>query len=184
MALEGELVLLLAPDLPAACHLFAVLAHGHAGARFAAAGQRRFEMPRSEVKPGLDALTEAARAETPEHQLLVAARKHGRRVADGIHAARDAGIDLSERDLVADQDRSLETRAAGTLQVESRSLRRKSRAEHRFTREIPLARMLGRRAGDDVAEPLAAQRIAVDDGRKRRRQQFLVAGRGVGALPP
>ena len=57
-----------------------------------------------------------------------------RRVADGIHAAGDADLDLPERDLVADEDRRLEARAAGALHVEARASAHRGRYDSTLSR--------------------------------------------------
>jgi hypothetical protein len=85
------------------------------------------------------------------------------------------GVDLAERDLVGDDDRRLEARAAGALHVEARRIRSEAGVEQRFARQVPLARMLHHRARDDVAEAQSLQRELVHDGLERRRQHLLVA---------
>ena len=119
-----------------------------------------------------------------QQDLLVLAAEDDRRVARGIDAARDAGIDLAERDLVRDGDRGLEARAAGALHVESRRLGREPGIEQRLARQVPLARMLHDRAGDDVAEPLPLERELVHDRLQGGGEHFLVADARVSALRP
>ena len=68
-----------------------------------------------------------APAEALQQKLLVGARIDDRRVADGIRAAGDPGVDLAQRDLVADEDRGFETGAAGALQIHAGGLRIQTR---------------------------------------------------------
>ena len=97
-----------------------------------------------------------------------------RRVRGGVHAARDPGVDLPQRDLVRDRDRRLQAGTAGLLDVVGRCLGRELGAEHGFAREVAVARMLQDGAGDDLAEPLALQREALDEPVERRGQHVEV----------
>src|SRR4030081_3662693 len=80
-----------------------------------ARGHHGREVPRPKAKPRRQPLPRAASAVAREQQLLIRARVDDRRIADGVGAAGETGVDLSERDLVADVDRGFEAGAAGAL---------------------------------------------------------------------
>src|ERR1700691_2367074 len=110
----------------------------------------------AQSEPRADALTRGLSSIAFEQQLLEGFGVHDRRIADRVHAGGNRTVDLSERDLVAHRDGGLETRAASALQVESGGLRGEARAEHGFTRQVPLARMLHHRAGPHLVDPVTA----------------------------
>ena len=82
-------------------------------------------------------------------QVLVEA---DRRVGGGVDAAGDAGVDLTEGDLVGDEDRRLQPGAAGLLHVVGGRLRREPRAEHALAGQVAVARVLQHGAAGDLAE--------------------------------
>jgi len=75
--------------------------------------------------------------------------------ADRIGAARDADLDLPERDLVADVDGRFQARATGALQVEPRGVRIETTGEYALADQVVVARVLDDRARRHIAEPLA-----------------------------
>ncbi len=182
MAVVGELVLLGARDLPALGHELGALTHRQAGARLDDRGQHRPEMFRPQPEPRRDARPGGAAAMAGEQQLLVGTRIDHRRVADRIGSAGDAGLDLPERDLVADADGGLEASAAGALQIKSGRLRVEPDRQHALARQVVVPGVLDDRARGYVPEPLALQLEALDHGAKRSREHLLVAGRGVGRV--
>ncbi len=95
-----------------------------------------------------------------------------------------SGVDLAKRDLVGDQDRRLEARAAGALEVEPGGVRIESARQDAFTREVEIPRMPDRRACDDVAEAGTCEVEFRHERAQRRGQHVLVADRGVGAVRP
>ena len=139
-------------------------------------------MPRAQAEPGLQPLPESAAAKACEQQLAIGGRIDDRHVADGVDAGGDAGIDLAQRDLVADEDGGLEAGAAGALDVEARRLRIEARRQHAFAHQVEVLRVLQHRAGDDIAEPRAGQAVAVDHAAQRGGEHVLIAGRGIGAM--
>ena len=105
-----------------------------------------------------------------------------RRVGRGVHAARDPRVDLPQRDLVGDRDHGLQPGPARLLDVVGRRLGREPGAEHGLAREIAVARVLQHRAGDDLAQPLALEREALDEPVERRGQHVLVGRVRVGPV--
>ena len=98
--------------------------------------------------------------------------------------ARDPCVDLPERDLVGDQHHRLQARAAGLLDVVGGRLGRQARAEHRFAREVAVARVLEHRPRGHLSEHLALQAEAVDQPVERRGQHVVVGGVRVGGVRP
>ena len=119
---------------------------------------------------------------TLEQELLKPLRIDDRRIAHRIDAASDGAVDLPERDLVAESDRGLEARAASALQIETRRFRGKTAAEHRFARQIPLARVFHDGARGHFVDALALQPIFIDDGAQRCGQHLLVSNLCIGAV--
>ncbi len=132
--------------------------------------------PRRQPLPG------AAAAGAGEQQLLIGARVDDRRIADGIGAAGDAGVDLAERDLVADVDRGFEARAAGTLHVEPRGVRIEAARQHALAHQVVVARVLDHRAGGHIPETLALKLETLHHGAQRGREHVLVAGGSVSRI--
>ncbi len=182
MALAGDAVLFGARDIPGARHQFAALPHRQSGARLDDRWQDRLEVARPQSEPGPSRWPKAAAAVALHQQFAIGIRKHHRRIAHRVDAAGDAGVDLAQRDLVGDQDRGLETGAAGALDVESRRLRIELGGHQCFAHQVEVPRMLDDRAADHIAEPMALQAEALDHGMQRRGQQFLVALARVGAV--
>src|SRR6202008_484433 len=141
MTVVGELILLFARDVPLLCHELGALPHRQPGARLDDRGQHRLEGLRAQAEPWRDALPGGAPAIAGEQQLLVRAWVDDRRIADRVGAAGNAGLDLTERDLVADVDGRLETRTAGALHVETGRVRIESAGEHAFAHQIVVARV-------------------------------------------
>jgi hypothetical protein len=84
-------------------HQLAALAHRQAGARLDHAGQDRLEVLRAQAEERLDALPKLRPRYAAAAAAGTRARIDHRRIADGVDAAGDAGVDLAERDLVADR---------------------------------------------------------------------------------
>jgi hypothetical protein len=114
--------------------------------------------------------------------LLEAPRIDDRRVARRIDARGDSRVDLAERDFVADRQSRFETGAAGALQVHAGRLRGQAAAEHRFAREVPLARVLHDGARRDVAQTSSLQPESFHDCAQRRGEHFLIADIGINAI--
>src|SRR5579875_3541562 len=99
-----------------------------------------------------------------------------------MHPACDPHLDLTERDLVGDQDRRLQTGAAGLLNVICRRLGGKPAAKHALPGEAMVARVLEDRSADNLAEALPGKVEALDQPFQRRGQHLLVGLLGVGAV--
>ncbi|GMA86806.1 hypothetical protein GCM10025868_20560 [Angustibacter aerolatus] len=106
------------------------------------------------------------------------------RVARAVDAARDAALDLAERDLVGDQHRGLEAGAAGLLDVVGGGPGREPRAQHRLPRQVEISAVLQHRSRCDLAHPLPGQPEARDQPVERGDQHVLVARLRVRAVGP
>ena len=182
VALDRELVLLLAADLPFGRHDRAVLAHREAGARLLVAGDRRDDVAGADLGQLLQFADGRALAVGLEQRLAQALVEGDRRVGGGVGAAGDAGVDLAEGDLVGDEDRRLQAGAAGLLDVVGGGLGGEAGAEHALAGQVAVARVLEDGAAGDLAERLALQAVAVDQPVERRGQHVLVAGVRVDAV--
>jgi hypothetical protein len=100
VALECELVLGCAGDLPGLHHEFGALAHRESRARLDDPRQYRLEMLRAQRQPGREPLAESAAAIAREQELLVRPGIHDRRIAHRVHPAGKPGIDLAKCNLV------------------------------------------------------------------------------------
>src|SRR5690606_30388822 len=101
--------------------------------------------PLAEGACGVDAQQGAA-------QVVVEGEWH---VGGGVDSAGDADVDLSEGDLVGDEDHRFEPGAAGLLDVVRRGAWVEPGAEHHLSGEVEVARVLEYRAGDDLADSFA-----------------------------
>ena len=182
MAFQRQLVLFRAGDAPGLDHEFRALAHRQARCAAPRCPAAPAANAQAQAEPGAEPLARGLAAIALEQQLLETLGKDHRRIADRVDPAGDGAVDLSERDLVAEENRGLEARAAGALQVEARRFRGEPAAEHRFARQIPLAGVLHDRAGRDLVQTLALQAEALDDAAQRRGQHFLIADLRVGAV--
>ena len=122
------------------------------------------------------ALLARLRLEQHAAQVLV---DRDRRVAGRVDAARDAPLDLAERDLAADRERGLEAGVAGLLEVVGGGGVVERGAEHALAREVEVAAVLEHGAGDDLAGALALQAEARDEPVERGGEHVLVRGLGV-----
>ena len=120
---DGELVLLLAADLPLERGQRGVLAHRQAGARLAVLRDRRREVLRADLGQRGQPALQGLGAVGLEQDLAELLADRDRRVGGGVGAAGDADLDLAEGDLVGDLDRGLEAGAAGLLDVVGRASR-------------------------------------------------------------
>src|SRR2546429_8330402 len=107
-----------------------------------------------------------------------------RRIRGGVDPPGDRDLDLSERDLVGDEDRRLETGPASLLDVVRGSLGRELRAEDGLAREVEVAAVLEDGSGRYLAEQLALERELADERVERRRQHVLVRCPRAGAVLP
>ena len=155
-----------------------------ARARLDHAEHHRLEVARAQAEEGFDPGHGRATHVAAQQQLLIGARIDDGRIADGIHPPGDAGIHLPQRDLVAHQDRRFQAGAAGALDVQSRGRGRQARGQHAFAHQVVVPGMLDDRPGDDIAQVLAGELVALDYRPEGFGQHVLVAGRGVGAIGP
>jgi hypothetical protein len=109
-----------------------------------------------------------------EQDLAQALVERDRRIGGGVYAAGDAGLDLPQGDLVADQDGGFQAGAAGLLHVVSRGFRGEAARQHALARQVEVARMLQHRAGGDFAEALAMQLITIHQAAQRGGEHVLV----------
>ena len=176
---DGELVLLLAADLPLDRGERRGLPHREPGAGLAVLRDRRREVLRADLgqrgQPALEGLG-AVRLEQDLAELLV---HRDRCVGRGVRAAGDAHLDLAEGDLVGHRDGRLDAGVAGLLEVVGRRLGRQPGAEHRLAGEVEVPGVLEHGAGHHLAEPLALQAVAGDQSVDRGGQHVLVGRGGV-----
>ncbi len=176
VALHRELVLLLAADFPLRGHQRAVLAHREAGARLLVARDRRDDVAGAQPGQLLQPPGGRLLAVGVEQHLAQALVEADRRVGGRVGATGDARVDLPEGDLVGDEDRRLEPGAAGLLHVVGGRLGGEPGAEHALAGQVAVARVLEHGAAGDLADRLAAERVALDQPVERRRQHVLVGG--------
>jgi len=117
-----------------------------------------------------------------EQQLLIRARVDDRRIADGVGAAGETGVDLSERDLVADVDRGFQARAAGALHVQPGSVRIEPTRQHALAHQVVVPGVLDHRACGHIPETLALELEAFDHGAEHSREHVLVTRGGVSRI--
>ena len=175
MALDRELVLLGAADLPFLGHDRAVLAHREAGARLLVAGDLGDDVAGADLGQRPQFAHRRALAVGLQQGLAQPLVEGDRRVGGGVGAAGDAGVDLAEGDLVGDQDRRLQAGAAGLLDVVGGGLGGEAGAEHALAGQVAVARVLEDGAAGDLAERLALEAVAVDQAVEGGGQHVLVA---------
>ncbi len=141
-------------------------------------------MLRAQPEPGHHPLSQGPAAIAAQQELLITSRVGHGRVAHRIDSSGNGAIDLAQRNFVAQQDRRLETCAAGALQIQSRRLEREPASEHRLPRQIPLTGMLHHCAGCNVVNALSAQAKALDHAAQRGSQHLLISDLRVGAVAP
>ena len=107
-----------------------------------------------------------------------------RGVGGRVDPARDPDVDLAQRDLVGDRDHGLQARPARLLDVVGGRLGRELGAQDGLAGEVAVAGMLQDGARDDLAEPLALEREALDEPVERRGQHVLVGRVRVGPVGP
>ncbi len=97
-------------------------------------------------------------------------------VGRGVDATSDTRLDLAEADLVGDEDRGLKAGSACLLNVVGGGLGSQAAAEHDLTGEVPVAAVLEHGTGDNLAEALALELVAIDQAIEGCRQHVAVAG--------
>jgi hypothetical protein len=176
---HGQLVLLLAADLPLGGGDRRVVAHRQAGARLGVARHLRHELAGPDAGQRLEPLLHRLRAvdgqEGAAHLLVDRHRGVGR----GVDAAGDAGLHLPEGDLVGDQDGGFQAGAARLLDVVGRGARRQPGAQHALPGQVEVPRVLEDGAGHDLADLLALQPEAGDQPVQGRGEHVLVRRPGV-----
>ena len=184
VARDRQLVLRLPADLPLPGGDRRVLAHREPGAGLGVVRRVRLELSRPQPPERGQAALEVARGvEVEQHppQVLV---DRDRRVAGGVDAAGDAGVDLAQGDLVGDEDRGLQPGAAGLLHVVRRGRRRQSTAEDALPGQVVVAAVLEHRTRRHLADLLALQAEPGDQAVQRGGQHVLVGRLAVGAVGP
>ena len=175
----GELVLLLAPDLPLQRGQRGVVAHRQAGARLAVLRDRRDDVARPDLRQRGEPALEVLGAVQLEQDLAEVLADRDRGVRGRVGAAGDADVDLPERDLVRDLDRGLQAGAAGLLDVGGRRLRGELRAEDGLAGQVEVAGVLEHGAGDDLTDALALEAEPGDQAVDGGGQHLLVGRRRV-----
>ncbi len=181
MTLVSQCVLRFTRNVPAPHHQFRALSHAEARAWFGDGWKVRFPVPRTQRSPRREPLAQRTPTRTAQQDPTQVFVDADRRVARGIDARCNRAVDLSGRNLQAEQDRGFEAGATRALQVESRGMRIERSTQHGFARQVEIARALEHRPGAHVAQPLARQAVLVRQRLQRRGQHLLVAAFGVGA---
>ena len=182
---QCQLVLLGPADAPLLRGQRRVLAHGQAGTRFRVARDLRPErLARPQPGSRPEPVPRGTRPVQREQRGPVVLVDRQRRVARGVHPAGDADVELTERDLVRDQDHRFQPGAAGLRDVIGRRRRVEARSQHAFTSEVIVAAVLEHRARDDFADALPGKTEPGDQTVERGGQQVLVRRQGVGAGGP
>ena len=168
VAVDGELVLRLARDAHALGRERLVLAHREArcAARRCAGCRGRCGGPQVAEQP--DAARHALGPVGLEQHLPQVLVDADRGVAGGVDAARDAPLDLAERDLAADREGGLQAGVAGHLEVVGGRGVVERAPQHALAREVEVAAVLEHGAGDDLAGPLALQARSARRARRAR----------------
>ena len=182
VARERELVLMVARDVELFCRDLGALAHRQPGAGLRHAGELRLEMPRSQLEPGKDLPGQRPAAVGAQEDPAVIVGVYDRRVADRVRSARDAGLDLPERNLVADVDCGFDAGAAGALHVDAGRAQRQARTDDAFTCQVPVARVFDDGAERHVAQRLPAQVVLVDERLECGGHHVLVGTIGVNRM--
>src|SRR5690606_23429277 len=160
----------------------AVVAHRLDGTRLGHAGEGGLELAGAEAAPGLELVAGAAAHGGVEEAPPELLRIDDRYVRGGDGAARDAGLDLAQRDLVADRDDGVEAGTAGPLQGDARRLRRQPRGQRRLATQVPVRGMLDHRAHGDLAQALAMQPEALHQRPQGADGHAQVADVGIGGV--
>ena len=95
-------------------------------------------------------------------------------VGGGVDASGDCAPHLSECDLVAHEDRGLEARPAGLLDIVRRGLGGELRAEHALARQVEVATVLEHGSGGHLVEDFALEAKLAHEGVDCRREHVLV----------
>ena len=181
---NGKLVLSLASDAPFLGGHRHVLAHRHAGAGLDVLRDGRSEVPGPDARDDLGAVHRGlGPVEPQQHSEQLIGQGH-RRVAGGVGAPRDAAVDLTESNLVGDEDCGLQTCAARLLEVVGRRGGVQRRAQDALAGEVPVAGVLEHGTGHDLPEPLPRQPEPSDQPVERRGEQVGIGGLGVGSPRP
>ena len=179
---DGELVLLLAADLPLAGRDGGMFTHRHPGARLGVARRLGNDLGGSQFAEQGESLWQRLGPidlEQNPPQVLV---DGDRGVARGIDAAGDAIVDLAERDLVRDVNGGFQAGAAGLLDVVSRGPGRKPRTQHRLAGQVEVAAVLEHRAGRHLTQADVPQPKTGDQPIESGGEHVLVGGARVGAV--
>ena len=140
MAFERQRILRLAADAPLARHQLGVLAHRVAGTRLAIARQRRAKQhAHSHARERGQALPGAARAAGVKQDAAHFFIEADGRVGGRVNTTGNAALDLAQRDLVGHDDRRLQPRTAGLLQIEGRRFARQRGREHALAHQVEVA---------------------------------------------
>jgi len=134
----------------------------------------RREIPRAQIADRAELVGPALAAREREHGALQVLAVGERHVARAVGAAGDGAVDLAAVDAVRELRHRREAGAAGALQVVRRRGRMQPRAERRFARQVPVARVLDHRARGDLADPLALQCKFFNQRLERRGEHVLI----------
>ena len=180
---RGELVLLLAADLPLQRGQRGVLAHRQPGARLAVLRDRRARCRRAGSAPARSAAPAVSRAALTFISFLRSLSLIATGASEVVSVPPAMPTSIWPRAiLLATWIVGLEAGAAGLLDVGRRRLGRELRAQHRLAGQVEVARVLEHRAGDDLAEPLALEPEPGDQPVDGRGEHVLVGRVGVDAV--
>jgi hypothetical protein len=182
VAAQGHLVLGLAADPPLLGGDRHVVAHRQAGPRLDVARRGRREVSGADGREGLGPVDRRARRVGPQQRLAQTLADGDRCVGRRVHSGGDARLDLTEGDLVGDEDGGLEAGATGLLHVVGRRGRRERRPEHRLAGEVEVAAVLDDCARGNLADPLPRQPEPGDQAFQGGGQHVLVRRPGVPAV--
>ncbi len=157
-----------------------MLAHRHAGTRLGHAGKARLQFAeRKPVHCCLELVGGTLRPIDREQALLHRAAVNDRHIARRIAAAGDAGIDLSGRDLVGDDDRVVERSTASARGGDARRGRRKPRGQRRLTCQVPVCGKFNHGTESDFAEFDAVQVETLDQSAQGFHRHAEIADIGI-----
>jgi hypothetical protein len=180
---QRELILRRPGDLPLGGRDGGVLPHGHSGARLGVArdlGPERLRRPQSHR--GLRTAAERASLAQLQQRLAEPLVQGQRRVAGRVDPTSDAGIHLSQRDLVGCVDHRLQAGSARLLQVDGGRTPIELGAQHDLAREVEIPAVLENRTRGDLADARTGQPEAGDQAVEGGTQHVRVGGLGVRAV--
>ena len=174
MAVEGELVLLLACDFPLLRHQLGVLAHGEAGARLSDGGRLRSQLSEREAFEGSEPLPERFGLLHLHEALGEALGEYDGRIGGRVRPHADAAFDLTDGDLGGDAHGCLETRATGLDQGGAGCGPGQLGADDGLARDVPVLGVSDDGAADHLVDVHAGELVAIDQPVERGGQHLQI----------